>query len=524
MRQLDQPGLFYPDVISNNARFEGNRLAVVCGEESLTWREFHLRTNQVANALRSLGLRKGDKVCLFMQSSVAMFELLWGTIKAGCVAVPLNVMMAQDSLALMVNNSEGLALFADEATAAQVDAVRGQLKNVAAERSFLVGPPTTGWMSADRLVADASDEEVEHGLVPTDSMSIIYSSGSTGVPKGIEHSHFARLAYPLATGPSMGIDRYSVSIATTPLYTNGTWITMLPTVYSGGTTVLLKKFSPVNFLEAVQRHGGTHVFMVPTQYILICAEPELRRFDTSSMRVLLSGGQALPSTVFDDLLTKFPTAGIHEIYGITEAFLVMASPKDWALGKRGSVGKPIFGADVRIIDGDGRILPAGETGEIAAWGPNLMKGYYNDPQRTAESIWIGPQGRTYMRSGDVGRIDEDGFIYVSGRVKDMIKSGGLNIFASDIEEVFMRHPAVKEAAAVGTPHEKWGETPVLFVILHDGAQNSTAELMEWGNSRLGKFQRVSAVEVRTEFPRATHDKVLKRALRDPYWQPKEARP
>eukprot|EP01036_Dinobryon_divergens_P054443 gene54443-72754_t len=221
----------------------------------------------------------------------------------------------------MVNNSEGLALFADEATAAQVDAVRGQLKNVAAERSFLVGAPTTGWMSADRLVADASDEEVEHGLVPTDSMSIIYSSGSTGVPKGIEHSHFARLAYPLATGPSMGIDRYSVSIATTPLYTNGTWITMLPTVYSGGTTVLLKKFSPVNFLEAVQRHGGTHVFMVPTQYILICAEPELRRFDTSSMRVLLSGGQALPSTVFDDLLTKFPTAGIHEIYGITEAGL-----------------------------------------------------------------------------------------------------------------------------------------------------------------------------------------------------------
>lgn len=515
---LDQPGLFYPDLITLHARFEGKKLAVVCGDESLTWAEFDLRTNKVAHALRSLGLKKGDKVCMFMQSSVAMFELLWGTIKAGCVAVPLNVMMAAESLALMANNSEGAVLFADASTWEQVQAVRSQLRKLGEGTLYAVGYCGPGWKSCEQVVDEASDAEILHGLEMTDSMSIIYSSGSTGIPKGIEHSHFARLAYACGTGPAMGIDRYTVAIATTPLYTNGTMITMLPTVYWGGTTVLLKKFSAKAFLEAVERHRCTHVFMVPTQYIAICAENEFDRYDSSSMQVLLSGGQPLPSSVFDALTRKFPAAGIHEIYGITEGFLVMASPKDWASGKRGSVGKPIFGADLRVIDADGSILPPGATGELAAWGPNLMKGYYNDPARTKESIWIGPHGRTFLRSGDVGHVDDDGFIFISGRVKDMIKSGGLNVFASDIEEVFMRHPEVKEAAAVGIPHEKWGETPILFVIMKEGATISPAELMAWGNAKLGNFQRVSGIEVRSDFPRATHDKVLKRALRDPYWK------
>ena len=172
-----------------------------------------------------------------------------------------------------------------------------------------------------------------------------------------------------------------------------------------------------------------------------------------------------------------------------------------------------------ILDDEGNVLPAGEVGDITGYGPALMKGYYRRPDITSKMIWRDPQGRTFLRSGDLGRMDEDGYLYIAGRIKDMIKSGGINVYASDIEEVFMQHPDVVEVAAIGIPHDKWVETPLLLAIMRDGATVTPAELMEWGNPRLGKWQRVSAIEYRGEFPRATHDKILKRALRDPYWPP-----
>ncbi len=319
----------------------------------------------------------------------------------------------------------------------------------------------------------------------------------------------------------MDIDRFTKTICTTPLYTNGTWITMLPTVYWGGTVVLLPKFSGKGFLETVQRERCTHTFMVPTQFIVILETGEVGNYDTSSMRSMLTGGQPMQSKTFDQVAEKFPSAGLYETYGMTEGFLTIAKPGDWKLGKRGSVGIPFFGTDLRIIDDAGKEVADGELGEICGYGPALMKGYFKDRARTEEIIWHGPKGRTYIRSGDIGRFDEDGYLYIAGRIKDMIKSGGINVFASDIEEVFMRHPDVAEAAAIGIPHDKWGETPMLFVIPTRGSNTTPEALMARGNERLGKFQRVSGVEFREDFPRATHDKVMKRALRDPYWVGKE---
>jgi long-chain acyl-CoA synthetase len=283
----------------------------------------------------------------------------------------------------------------------------------------------------------------------------------------------------------------------------------------GGTCVLLPKFSGEIFLETVAHEHCTHTFMVPTQAIgILGADPQ--DYDLSSMEVILSGGQAIPGQTFEDLMKRFPKMGIYECYGMTEGFFFCVGPKDYAHGKRGSVGMPIFGGDARLIDEDGEEVLPGELGEIVGWAPGLMKGYYNDPKRTAELIWRGPKGRTYLRSGDLGRLDEDGYLYVVGRIKDMIKSGGINVFATDIEEVFMRHPQVSEAAAIGVPHEKWIETPILLVILRAGAAITAEELMAWGNDRLGKFQRVTRVEFRTDFPRANYGKVLKRVLRGEY--------
>jgi acyl-CoA synthetase (AMP-forming)/AMP-acid ligase II len=277
--------------------------------------------------------------------------------------------------------------------------------------------------------------------------------------------------------------------------------------------VLIPRFSPDAFLEAVQKEGGTHTFLVPTQYIGILQQ-DPSRYDTSSLKVLVTAGQSLSKVTYDGLLAAFPRSQIYEVYGMTEGFSTIRIPEDVARGKQGTVGKPVFLEDVRIIDQDGNELPPGETGEIVGYGAGMMKGYYARADLTAAATWVSPTGRTYMRSGDIGRLDEDGFLYVSGRLKDMIKSGGINIYAADLEQIVMQHPAVKEVAVVGIPHEKWSETPVAAVLLKNGQDVSPFEMMNWANGRLSKYQRLTRVLIRSEFPRATYGKVQKQQLRD----------
>jgi long-chain acyl-CoA synthetase len=514
---LDAPEFLMPYFFRSHETFRRDTLAVVCGDESLTWGEFGRRTNKVANALIAGGLQKGDRVCLLMQNSVRTFELLWGTIKAGGVIAPLNIMMAGDAVVSTINNAEPKFIFVDEGTQDVVEGIRGSI-TADADVFHLVGATAPGWCSGDEFVEAASDAAVSVEIRPQDSMSIIYSSGTTGIPKGIEHTHAARMYFPFGFASELDFDRYSVALCSTPLYTNGTWITMLPVLFMGGTVVLGQKFSGAAFLDAVEQHGVTHAFLVPTQMVKILAEPDLADRDLSSVRVILSGGAPLPGHTYGAMVERFSEACMYEIYGMTEGFISIAIPKDRQRGKIGSVGLPTFGADLRVVDPQGKELPWGSTGEIVGWSSFLMKGYFRDPERTEETTWRGPDGRTYVRSGDIGHIDEDGFVYISGRSKDMIISGGINVFASDIEDVLMGHPAVSEAAAIGIPHEKWGETPLAFVILRDGVDASPADLVEWCNARLSKYQRISGVELRDSFPRAAHDKVLKRALRDPYWE------
>jgi long-chain acyl-CoA synthetase len=507
--------LLCTDVIAHNARVFADSTAVVCDDQRLSWRELDQRTNQVANAMRDLGLAKGDKVALFMPNSIALFELFWGIAKAGCVVVSLNTMLEGSALARLANASDAKVVFADSTTCGLVDAVRADFKLIAANRFYCLGAPRDGWQSADPLVSAAPVTRPEIRIAPDDSMTIIFTSGTTGVPKGIEHTHFGRLNYPLGFGMGLQFNRYSVAVCATPIYASGTWITMFPTMYRGGKVVLLPKYSPEAFLKAVQAERGTHCFLVPTQYIGLLAQP-LTDYDTSSLKTMVTAGQSLLPATYEALTKNFPGARLYEIYGMTEGFSTLAIPEDIDHGKRGSVGKPAFLEDVRIVDGDGRELPPGAPGEIVGYGPGMMKGYYARPDLTAAATWIGPGGRTYMRSGDVGYLDEDGFLYVSGRLKDMIKSGGINIYACDIEEIFMQHPAVHEVAVIGVPHEKWSETPIAIVIVKPGAVTDAETLKHWANERLSKYQRVSAVVIQADFPRATYGKVQKQALREQF--------
>lgn len=497
------------DAIAHNARVFPRTTAVVCDGRRLTWPELDARVNQVANVLIELGVRKGDKVGLAMANSIEFFEIFWGVVKAGGVIVPLNTMLNDEALERVIVSCDATVLFAEHALAQRLGTQVGV-------RLSSGGAVPDGWLDADALIDAASTAAPDVVIEPDDSMTVMYSSGSTGIPKGIEHSHGARMVYPLGFGLGLKIDRFSVAAVSTPMHASGSWITIFPTMYRGGTVVLLPSYTPEAFLQAVEEEGVTHAFMVPTMYITLLRSPDIGRRDTSSIKVLLTSGQAFASATADELRSRFPDVRLQECWGLTEGLMSIRLPEDEDRGKGGSVGKPLLLDDLRIIDAEGNELPAGETGEIVGFGSGLMKGYLNDPERTRSVIWTDRDGLDYLRTGDVGHIDEDGYLYVSGRIKDMIKSGGINIYAIDIEDVFMEHVAINEAAAIAVPHEKWGETPLLVVVLKSGAEADADELRAWGNDRLAKYQRVSRVVIVDDLPRATYGKVHKDRLREQY--------
>jgi acyl-CoA synthetase (AMP-forming)/AMP-acid ligase II len=503
-----------PDVIAHNARIHGERTAVVCGDERLTWRDADERTNRFANALRAQGLGKGAKVALFMPASVEAWIAFWGSAKAGCVTVPLNVMLDPESLARLAQDSDAVVVVAGPGTEARLDQVRHRLPSVRPDGWLTFGAGGPGWRDARELTASAAPTPCEVRIEPMDIITILYTSGTTGRPKGIEHTHLSRMAYPVGFGAGLKIDRYSVAVLGTPPYASGTWITMAPTMFAGGTLVILPSFSAEAFLAAVERERGTHAFLVPTQWIALTQQET--KPDVSSLRCLVTSGQTLATRTREALEDAFPAAELYEVYGFSEGFSTLRIPEDARQGKVASVGKPALLDDIRVIDEAGRELPPGQTGELVAHSLMMMNGYYKNPALTEATTWLAADGRTFIRSGDMGHLDEDGFVYVSGRLKDMIKSGGINIYAADIEAVFMAHPDVSECAAIAVPDPKWGETPLLVVLPRDGAVVDCESLRTWGNDRLAKYQRVSRLLVRDELPRAVYGKVAKQKLRDEF--------
>ncbi len=506
-----------PDIIPHHARYSAKRIAVISGDRELTWAELERRTSKVANALIAAGIRKGDKVCMYSKTTLAAFELTWGIIRAGGVVVGLNTMVTGETLATLINRSDGKMIFADNESAAAIDEIADTLDNISRDAIFAPAG-ACGFQPIEPFIESGDETPAEVEIEPEDSICIIYSSGSTGVPKGIELTHRARQHYLFGQGHWGRYDTRSIALVATPLYTSGTWFTMAPCMYWGGTCILMDKFNATEAIGLIDKHRCTHVFLVPTQTVQILNDATLADHDLTSLRLLLSGGQALMPQTFDEVGEKLPNAELWDCYGMSEGFVSIVGPQDYARGKRGSVGKPMFLDDIRIIDGEGNELPPGEIGEICAYSVGLMKGYYKDPAASEEAIWYGPRGRSYIRSGDLGRYDEDGYLFLCGRAKDMIKSGGINVFPPDIESVFTKHPAVSETAVIGVPHEKWMETPIAFVILRpDAGDVAPDQLMEWANSQLAKYQRVTAVEIVSDFPRVTYGKVDKKKLRAPYW-------
>jgi acyl-CoA synthetase (AMP-forming)/AMP-acid ligase II len=464
--------------------------------------------DRVACALQRDGVRPGEAIAICAASSVDYAAVFLGALRAGVVVAPLAPSSTPESLARMLSDAQARLLFTD-ATAAEAvgapDASLGAPTRIALDGSG-VGLALQTWL------APVGQSSVPVALAPGAPFNIIYSSGTTGEPKGIVQSHGMRWAH-VRRGSAYHYSPASVTVLSTPLYSNTTLVVFFPTLGFGGCVVLMPRFDAKGYLQLAQAHRATHTMLVPVQYQRLMAQPDFDDYDLSAFQIKFSTSAPFGAVLKADVLKRWP-GGLVEFYGMTEGGgTCILEAHAWP-DKLHTVGRPAEGHDIRLIDDDGVELPPGEAGEVVGHSAGMMTGYYGRPEKTREAEWFDPQGKRFIRTGDVGRFDADGFLTLFDRKKDMIISGGFNVYPSDLEAVLLQHAGVQEAAVVGMPSIQWGETPVAFVVRKAGDQSTAQDLLDWVSARVGKTQRLAAVHLIDELPRSAIGKVLKRELRD----------
>jgi len=520
MRKLETPsaelveGEDIATLIALHARDGAGRTAAIEGERRVDWAEHGARIHQLANALIELGIRKGDRVATLGRNRIEYQEVFLGTLVAGGCAVPLPNMASPEALQLMLKDSGAKLLIVTAAYREAVAPFAGELPKIIDGGLFGFDFEDDLFRSYDAWVGAAPSDAPGVAIDPEDDFDILYSSGTTGVPKGILHNHRVRAGLAKVFR-AFAFSTDSVNMVSTPLYSNTTFTTWFPTVWWGGANVMMAKFDTREFLRLVQEHRATHAMLVPVQYDRIMRHPEYDDFDHSSMKYKFSTSAPLREELKRQVVEHFE-GELVEFYGLTEGGVSCTLLANHFPDKLASVGVP-SGGEIRIIDEEGKELPRGRVGEIVGRNGAMMRGYVNREKATEEMLWYDEEGNLFFKTGDVGYFDEDGFLFLSDRKKDMIISGGFNVFATDLEIVLGKHEAVREVAVIGIPSDEWGETPLALVVLEDGAAIDAEELRAWANQRLGKGQRIAALELRADLPKSDIGKVLKRQLRAPYW-------
>jgi long-chain acyl-CoA synthetase len=506
---LEQPFGLVPHLIHVHATERPQHLALVQDDRRYTFTELDAAMDRFAASLQRDGFQRGDVIAICANTSPEYAIAYLGALRAGVTVAPLAPSSTADGLATMLADADAKLFFLDASVEKTIAPVLSQIKaRIVTLDDSEQGKPLSKWLAP-------SETKPAPVKIPSElAFNIIYSSGTTGTPKGIVQSHAMRWMHVQRAkiseyGPE------SITILATPLYSNTTLVSFFPTLARGGTVVLMAKFDADKYLSLASQHRATHTMLVPVQYQRVMAAPTFGNYDLSSFKTKQCTSAPFSAALKADILARWP-GGLVEVYGMTEGGGTCTLAAHMFPNKLHTVGKPVPGHDIRLIDDNGNEVPQGEIGEVVGASPGMMNGYHNQPKKTAEAEWFDSTGKRFIRTGDVGRFDADGFLTLLDRKKDMIISGGFNIYPSDLESVLREHPDVADVAVVGVPSERWGETPVAYVVRKLGSTVSEQALTEWNNERVGKTQRLAALLFVDQLPRSAIGKVLKRELRDEF--------
>ncbi|NQV61273.1 MAG: long-chain-fatty-acid--CoA ligase [Alphaproteobacteria bacterium] len=506
-------------IVRRAAQVNGGGLASNFQGRQHDWRQFENRVSRLAAGLRGLGVGPGDRVAMLALNSDRYLEYFFAVPWAGGVFVPINTRLAPPEVVHWLNDSGATVLLIDDNFTAMLPKLQGQLESLKTIVHVGDGAPPEGMLSFEALIDGAGEiEPLDSG---GDEMAgLFYTGGTTGRSKGVMLSHRNLVLNALQFAAEVGFDAGSHYLHAAPMFHLANGAATFAVTSMAASSTIIPGFQPVATLQAIQENKINIVLLVPTMINMTVNHPDVANYDLSSINHVLFGASPMPEAVLQTALRVIPNAQFHHLYGQTEAAPVLtALPANRMVeegplaGKIKSAGLAIPGVEVRIVDADDNEVPRGVVGEICGRGENVMMGYWNQPDMTAETLRNG-----WLHTGDGGYMDEDGFVYVVDRVKDMIISGGENVYSAEVENAIYQHPMVVECAVIGIPHEKWGEQVHAIVRLADGAALDEAAIIAHCHEWIANYKCPRSVSFATEpLPLSGAGKILKNDLRQPYW-------
>lgn len=508
------------DFLDYRAREQSEAEFAIQGGQRMTYRQAQMESNRMANALVRSGLRIGDRMAILSKNSLAYMLLYFAASKAGVVPVPLNYRLAPAEWRYILNDSGARMIFAAGDYPDAINSIRAELTSVERFVTLDAGE-APGWESFHQWSADQPDAPPERLVTPEHDLFQLYTSGTTGYPKGAVLTHRAVTTHLAQIGLVHEMHRGERMLVVAPIFhVAGLNAGAFPCLAAGGCLYIMADFQPVEVVRVLsEEHIGVAILVPAMIQACLNAVPDIAQRPYADLRLIHYGASPIAEATLRRAIEAFKCE-FSQGYGMTEMSAAIAL-LSWADHQRAlrekpglllAAGRPILGTEVRVVDADDRPVPNGTIGEVLARGPQMMQGYWQQPEATAEALRGG-----WMHTGDAGILDEEGYLYIQDRVKDMVVSGGENIYPRIVEEVLFKHPAIAEAAVIGVPDTQWGETVKAIVVLRTGMEATADDILEFCRGKLGGFERPRSVDFVESLPRTPSGKVLKRILREPYW-------